>query len=298
MSFGFSIGDFVLLAQLAKNTVQNARRACGARDELVREAESLHIVLRRVKAEVSKPTSIINRTEENGTDDNRRAELNSLARHCTDVLRVLSTILEKYNALSEQERSVTKLWKQVKFGNGEMKDLANIRSELATHTQAFNMFLNLLSIGSQGKVEEYMDSQGRDLREIKQSLNWVTATLQSSSHDENSKSILTTYTEDDKGTWKNFRRELIKEGFSHRTLRKHRRIIQEYLMELGQRGVLDDPVLTDREDDNSSGTLSSSDDETPCASSTAESFRNSSGLNLLVLENNNLTLKIDFRFKP
>lgn len=92
---------------------------------------------------MSNPASILNRR-----DDNRRTELSSLSRHCRDVLRVLSGILEKYNALSEHERSITKLWKQIKFGNGEMQDLDHIRSELATHIQSFNMFLNLLSIGS------------------------------------------------------------------------------------------------------------------------------------------------------
>lgn len=178
MSFGFSLGDFVLLTQLAQKTIHNAQKACGAHDELVREVKSLHIVLRRVKAEVSNPSSILN-----GTEDNRRVEVGSLARHCRDVLRVLCGILEKYNALSVQERSVTKLWKQIRFGNGEMQDLDHIRSELATHTQAFTMFLNLLLIGSQGKVEQYMDSQGKDLRDIKISLNWVTASLQAQNHE-------------------------------------------------------------------------------------------------------------------
>lgn len=144
-----------------------------------------------------------------------------------------------------------------------MKDLVNIRSELSTHTQAFSMFLNLLSIGSQGKVKQYMDSQGRDLREIKMSLNWVTASLQATGRGENSKSILTTYTDDDKETWKNFRRELIKEGFSHEILKQHKRTIREY------RGALD-TVLTDREDNSSEIS-----DDAPCTSPAATAFRHS-----------------------
>ena len=66
---------------------------------------------------------------------------------------MLDGILEKYNALSEEKRSVRKLWKNVKFGNGEMLDLAEIRLKIATSTSALTLFLNLLSIGSQGKVE-------------------------------------------------------------------------------------------------------------------------------------------------
>lgn len=238
MSFGYSVGDFLLLTQLAYRTVQNARKACGAHDDLAREVSSLHTVLQRVEGEVLKPESILNKTE-----DNRRRELARLARHCERVLKVLEQILDKYNALPNEKRSAMKLWQRVKFGNGEMLDLGKIRSELATHTQALNMFLNLLSIGSQGKVEKYMDSHGEDLREIKDSLHWVTASMQASSHEE--KSILTTYAEDDKAIWKTFRRELIKEGFSSRLLDEHKRAIKEYVIELGERGALDEPISHD-----------------------------------------------------
>ncbi|TVY56325.1 hypothetical protein LSUE1_G010039 [Lachnellula suecica] len=234
MSFGYSVGDFMLLTQLAYRIIQNARRACGAHDDLAREVSSLHIVLQRVQSEVSKPDSLLNNAE-----DNRRRELERLARHCERVLRVLEQILDKYNALSQEKRSVTKLWQKVRFGNGEMLDLGKIRTELATHTQALNMFLNLLSIGSQGKVEKYMDSHGEELREIKHSLHWVTASTQANSHEE--KSILTTYGEDDKAIWKAFRRELIDEGFSCQILDKHRRTIKKYVLELGERGALDEP---------------------------------------------------------
>jgi hypothetical protein len=112
----------------------------------------------------------------------------------------------------------------VRFGNGEMLDLGKIRSELATYTQAMTLFLNLLSIGSQGKVEAYMDSHGEELRETKHSLHWVTASMQASSHEE--KSILTSYAEDDKAVWKAFKRELVKEGVSSRLLEKHKKTIK------------------------------------------------------------------------
>ncbi|TVY88319.1 hypothetical protein LAWI1_G007066 [Lachnellula willkommii] len=235
MSFGYSVGDFMLLTQLAYRVVQNARKACGAHHDLAREIGGLHIVLGRVEVEVSKPDSILNNNE-----DNRRRELEKLARHCERVLNVLEQILNKYNALSDERRSVTKLWQKVKFGNGEMLDLGKIRAELATHTQALNLFLNLLSIGSQGKVEKYMDSHGEELRDIKHSLHWVTSSMQAKSHEE--KSTLTTYGDDDKAIWKAFRRELIEEGFSARLLDRHKSTIKNYVMELGARGALDEPI--------------------------------------------------------
>ena len=233
MSFGYSVGDFVLLTTLAYKTVQNARSSCGAHDSLTREVGSLHIVLKRLETEVSKPNSILNRK-----GDHRRRELATLARDCKNVLNVLSRILEKYNELSEEKKSLKKLWQKVRFGNGEMQDLGKIRLEVVTYTQALTLFLNLLSVGTLGKMEAYMECHGDDLREIKQSLHWVTASMQATSNREGS--ILTTYTEDDKAVWKDFRRELIKEGFSSRLLDKHQRAIKRYIMELGRRGVLDE----------------------------------------------------------
>ena len=44
------------------------------------------------------------------------------------MLRILDQILEKYNALSETEMSGRMLWQKIKFGNGLMMDLADLRS--------------------------------------------------------------------------------------------------------------------------------------------------------------------------
>ena len=141
---------------------------------------------------------------------------------------------------------MTKLWQKVKFGNNEMLDLGEIRLQITTYTQAITMLLNLMSIGSQGKVEKYMELHGEELREIKESLNWVTASLQANSREEGS--ILTSYAEDDKHVWRSFRRELIKEGFSSRVLGKHKRTIIKYILELGERGALDEIEEGDAEE--------------------------------------------------
>lgn len=236
MSFGFSIGDFVLLTQLAYTTVSKARKACGEAGSLTHEVNSLHIVLQRLELEVSKSNSILSRS-----DDSRLTELGTLARDCRRVLSVLSEVLDKYNALSDETRSVTKLWQRIRFGNGEMQDLEKIRSELATYTQAITMYLNLLAMGELGRIGQYMETNGDELREIKHSLHWMVASAQAESHDE--KSILTTYAEDDKAVWKEFGRELIKEGFSSETLGRYKSTIKDYVLELGERRALDETQI-------------------------------------------------------
>jgi hypothetical protein len=232
MSFGYSVGDFLALTQLAWRVLQNSQKACGAHDELTGEVTRLHVVLQRLALEISNPESLLNRS-----NDNRREELADLSSDCNKVLRVLSNVLEKYNTLSDERRSLTKFYKKIRFGNGEMLDLGEIRLKVSTYTSAITILLNLLSIGSQGRVERYMDSHGEELREIRHSLNWITASLQAKSQEG---SILTSYAEDDKAVWKDFRRELIKEGFHSSVLSRHKRLIRDYILELGSRGALDD----------------------------------------------------------
>lgn len=237
MSFGFSVGDFVVLTQLAWTIVQNSRKACGAHDELTKEATSLHIVLQRLQREVEKPYSIICRT-----DDGRLEELETIVKGCDRILKVIDQVLIKYNGMSEEKKRMTRFRLKIKFGNGEMKDINKIRQELSTYTAAITLFLNLLSIDSLGQVEDYMESHGEELRELRQSLNWIVASIQARDrHME--QSILTSYTDDDKAIWKEFRRELIKEGFSSSELRKHKSIIKDYVIELGARGMLDIPEI-------------------------------------------------------
>jgi hypothetical protein len=234
MSFGFSIGDFIQVAQLASNVVSGAHKACGAHDGLTREVNSLHTVLRQLEREVAKPNSILK-----SEHAERKAELATLVEHCYKVLEVLDSILEKYNGLSKEKRKVTKLWKRVQFGNGEMQDLSKIRLELATHTNVVTMFLNVLAVGSLGKVEGEMINQSDELRAVRRSVDWVAASLEANSgHKEGS--ILTSYANDDKAFWKEFRRELVKEGYSSRVLKKHKALIRDYVKELGDRGALDD----------------------------------------------------------
>jgi hypothetical protein len=72
-----------------------------------------------------------------------------------------------------------------------------------TYTSAITLFLNLLSMGSQGKVEEYMETRGVELRELRQSLDWITASLQARNGNREG-SILASYADDDKAMWKEF----------------------------------------------------------------------------------------------
>ena len=233
MSLGFSPSDVFTITRLAWKVVQNSRKACGAHDALTQETTSLHIVLQRLQREREKPDSILNRGH-----DGRLEELGTILQGCNKTLKIVDQVLEKYGGMTEEKRKTSRLRLKVQFGNGKMKDMEKIRQELTAYTSAITLFLKLLSMGTLGNIEAYMQTHSEELRELRQSLNWITASLQANSGNKET-SILTTYKDDDKAIWKAFRRELIKEGFSSSELKKHKGLIKDYVLELGARGALD-----------------------------------------------------------
>lgn len=96
-----------------------------------------------------------------------------------------------------------------------------------------------MPLGSQGKVKEYMTLQGGELQGMRRSLDCIVASLQASNVNAGD-SILTHYTDDDQAIWRDFRRELIQQGYSSSFLMKHKEAIQNYIYELGQMGALDE----------------------------------------------------------
>lgn len=232
MSFGTSAGDAILLVQLAWKTLQGARQACGEHDELTREVASLHRVLLRLQRENEDPESLLTQA-----DHDRRQELGELCSGCEQVLKVMDSIISKYNALSEDKRSGKRLWQKVQFGNGEMQDLAEIRLKLSAHTSAILLSLNLCSLSCQGRIERRMNNVGGDLEGIRWKVDWIAANMAASSGEG---SIWSSYTDDDRGFWRELRRGLVKEGYRSSVLHRHKHLIKQYVEELGNRGVFDE----------------------------------------------------------
>ena len=265
MSFGFSPSDVVLLVQLAWRTVRNSRKACGEYAELTRDITSLHVNLQRLERETAKSESPINRPS-----DTCRQDLGPIVDGCRKALDVLNRILEKYNALSDEERSKGRLWKAVRFGNGELANVRDLRLKLTYYTSNLSLFLNMVSMGSMGIVEKQMYEARGDLKDIRRAVNGITAQFMSGASKEGS--VLTDYAGDDKVVWRAFRRELVKGGFSSDVIREHKDTIQAYVRELGSRGVLDDEDLKD------SGNVSEAFEDTETGPATPQSRDKAMGL--------------------
>ena len=190
-------------------------------------------MIRRLAQELEKPTFPINRDPESYEE-----ELQVLVNGCNKNLNVLDQVLTKYNALSEQERRGRQLWQKIRFGNGKMLDIVDLRARLTYYTSAMTLLLNMVSMRKMGEVERQLHEAGGDLKEIKVSVNEIVARLMSESK-RHEGSIRTAYPDDDRAVWKEFRRELIQDGFSSSLIAKHKKLIKSYIEELGNRGLLD-----------------------------------------------------------
>ncbi|KAF1808211.1 hypothetical protein P152DRAFT_370813, partial [Eremomyces bilateralis CBS 781.70] len=68
MSFGFSVGDFIRVFELARDTYHDCRHAPSQFQDAGRGADSLRIVLEGIHAEIRNPSSILHRNERTATD--------------------------------------------------------------------------------------------------------------------------------------------------------------------------------------------------------------------------------------
>jgi hypothetical protein len=149
----------------------------------------------------------------------------------------MSTILIHYNSLSDKDRKDKQLWKKLRFGNGPVYDVAKIRGKILTYTAAISMSLHLLALGSQGRVERYLTDQASDLKDIGESINLLVAKANAQSPDG---SVMTNYANDEIAFWWNLWRELVNDGYPSKAIQGQKKLIQDYIRELGSRGVLDD----------------------------------------------------------
>lgn len=175
----------------------------------------------------------------NRPGDTSKEQLELIASDCEHVLKQLDRMVAAYAALSEEKRSARKIWQKVRFSNGQMADLGDLRSKVILYTSEMLFYVNLVSMDIVGRIEQQMTRDGGVLRDIKIAVEKKTAhSVLSGVSVEGS--ILTGYADDDTGFWRALRRELVKEGLPSAAIHKHKHLIKAYVKELGTRGVLDD----------------------------------------------------------
>lgn len=178
---------------------------------------ALHTVLRHLKYEVEAPESPLNRDHSIWG-----RQLAPIIGDCDFTLRQLDGLLQKYGRLSSASSSPSSpriLWDKVKFGSNEMDTLGAIRVKLISHKTSLTLFLDTIQLHESGKMAQVLDNQGGQLDVILDKVDGIARRMAPPRRDG---SVLTSYEDDDREVWKQFRRELIQEGFSSDVLQQHK----------------------------------------------------------------------------
>lgn len=186
-------------------------------DEISREVRGLHIVLRHLKYEIEAPESPLNRDRAKWGH-----QLAPIIGDCDSTLHQLDTLITKYSRISSQSASSSPssprvLWDKIRFGSNELDQLGAVRVKLISHKTNLTLFLDTIQLHQSGKMAETLDNHGGQLDIILDKVDGIAARMC-----QRNGSIMTNYDDDDKEVWKQFRRELVAEGFSSDVLQQHK----------------------------------------------------------------------------
>lgn len=249
MSFGFSAGDFVIAVQLVKSTLDNIRSAPADFNEAEQAVQAIKILLDSLKTEVNSPTSVFKRNARHGE------QLKLLLRSCRPPLNKLNRILEKYPSLGS---SNVKILDRIRFSK---KAVAAIISELSIRYANLSAFLDTVGLAGIGRVEWKLDGVTSKVDNVGGKIESVINRVDHVRHDVNcvslkvntvgdkidnvhsvqvailqavensvaearlrqdTASILSDHTDDDKIVWKQLRRELNRAGFKSADIERHK----------------------------------------------------------------------------
>lgn len=239
MSFGASPSDIIIVVTFCKTLYRKCRSAGGEYDEISREVRGLHTVLRHLKYEVEAPESPLNRDSSIWG-----RQLAPIIGDCDYTMRELDGLLMKYGRLSTSNAGGSSptspriLWERVKFGSNEMDKLGAIRVKLISHKTSLTLFLDTIQLHQSGKMASTLDNHGGQLDVILDKVDKIATKMQAKGG-----SVMTNYDDDDKEVWKQFRRELVAEGFSSDILQQHKDVLRAYIRQIDQEGLLE-PVST------------------------------------------------------
>ena len=206
MSFGFSIGDFLIALKLAKHTYDACENGPKEYREICNEVKSLHYALQGLCDDAKDSGSLINRK-----GLSRKNELDEIIRNCRQSLEELQSLINKCSRLEESKsgNTLSRLWdaQRISYNN-----LDSLRAKLTFHTSTISMFLLSLEGSAIARIESKLDDlYARMVRNDTTGTRMSTISLFS---DTSASSILSSIESNEDDAWEILKRELLAEGIS------------------------------------------------------------------------------------
>jgi len=205
MSFGFSVGDFLAVGQLALTLYNECVGAPEEFQELARDLSSIHTVLSSLESQASDPSSPL---QKNGGD--RRPEWLQIKENLEGTLVELQDLINKYQNMGKNA------WLRARLG---LKDLSDLRGKLSVHLNAINTFIGSLTLSALGRMEPVL---GRIETLLKSSVREERA-------GEKEPSVLKVIETNDEPAWRQIKLDLVLGGISQEELEKHEGRVKELL---------------------------------------------------------------------
>ncbi|KAF2177511.1 hypothetical protein K469DRAFT_602827 [Zopfia rhizophila CBS 207.26] len=220
MSFGISISDVITLVQLTSRTYNGWKSACGDYADITSDLAVFQALMVRFAAEAQAPNSLLAREP----DDLRGWK--RLSKGCRSLLTELEGALKRYKSLGTSRR---RNWERIRFG---CRNLDSLRQQLVTKTTSLSAYMSVLGISSQGRIEN------ETLPQLLGRVNDIAAQI--GKGNASVVSCFTSYDDDDKAVWREFRRDLIQSGFRSADIRKYSAALKTHLGRLQRSGYLDE----------------------------------------------------------
>ena len=236
MSFGFSVGDFILLAQLTGRAYTCWKNACGEYTEITGQLNGLNVILERLHKESKAPESLL-RAGEADHDGLKRILENSQT-----TVTQLNDVIVKFKDLGSSRRSN---WDRLRLANN---NLAELRSKLNLHISVLTAYLETVGLSALGRIEHDIG----ELPEMRKAIDKIAFEIRAGRRESSVVSTMTPYEGDDQGVWRELRRELISDGFSSVSIKKCKPKLKRYIRYLHEEGLLEEDEPTEPADDDAS----------------------------------------------
>jgi hypothetical protein len=139
MSFGFGVGDFLAVGQLAMKLFNACAAAPSEFQELRRDLSSIHTALYGLQSQAEDPTSLLRQRY-----GDRKPEWITLRQNLEATLLELEDLVNRYQQMGRNA------WLRVQLG---LKNLSDLRGKLSLHLNAINGFIGSLTLSSLGRME-------------------------------------------------------------------------------------------------------------------------------------------------
>ncbi|KAE8447621.1 hypothetical protein EG329_010592 [Mollisiaceae sp. DMI_Dod_QoI] len=220
MSFGFSVGDFIAVGQLAWTVYKGCKEAPESFANISAEVLSLHAVLKEVEEVLSdQPPSAT-----------RQNSLAAITQGCQDVLRDLQALTKKYESLGSKSKMT---WDRMRWG---ANDIAGLRQRLTSNILLLNSFISVSQVVVGRKLENFI----QEFRDGKREGSIISV------------ASIESLTLDDKQMWRAIRKELENIGISVAAFDANKGFILQWFQEAVETGAFEEQERDN--DSNSSST--------------------------------------------